>query len=102
MPTNVIPNGSFETDSNWSFFGSSDTPKYVADKSYDGNRSLRCTQITTGQTFQAMNKIVLVPGKTYRVQFHAEFEQPGSLTVNFNFNPMSGGGTLCLYTIPDS
>ena len=54
MPTNVIPNGSFENDTSWSFFGSSDTPKYVSTKSYDGNRSLQCTQITTGQTFQAM------------------------------------------------
>lgn len=102
MPTNMIPNGSFENDTSWSFFGSSDTPKYVSEKSHDGNRSLRCTQITTGQTFQAMNDLVLAPGKTYRVQFYAEFEQAGTLTVNFNFLPIAGGGTLYLYTIPSA
>lgn len=101
MPTNIIPNGSFENDNYWSFIGS-DTPKYVTDRSYDGNRSLCCTQVTTGRSYQALTYLVLVPGKTYRVQFYADFEQPGSLSVNFHFMPVVGGDDIHLYTLPDN
>lgn len=88
---NLINNGSFENGTEWVFFGHDGT-SYVTDVHYDGNRSLRCTQVTTGETYHVyQNDVYLVPGKTYHVKFHATFQYERNITVNINCMPMSGG-----------
>lgn len=100
MPTNLIPNGSFETNANWSFYGSTTTPHYVTDVHYDGQRSLRCTQVTTGQTLQAYSFFTVPAGKTYRFKFYARFEQENNITLRFFITPRAGGDNYCNYTLP--
>lgn len=99
---NLINNGSFENDTGWVFFGH-DATSYVTDVHYEGNRSLRCTQVTTGETYHVSTyDIYLVPGKTYHVKFHATFQYERNITVNISCIPMDGGGPFPngKYTIP--
>ena len=102
MPTNVIPNGSFETDENWNFYGSGTTPHYVTDVHYDGQRSLRCTQVTTGETLQTYAFFTVPTGKTYRFSFYAQFEEANNITLRFFIAPRMGGNSYCNYTLPDA
>ena len=100
MSTNYIPNGSFETDENWNFYGSDTTPHYVTDVHYDGQRSLRCTQVTTNQTLQTYAQFTVPSGKNYRIRFYAKFEQANNTTLRFFIAPRTGGGNYCNYTLP--